>query len=200
MKKTILISIIVIIVAALLINYLMPSCLKQQEQKIANLETVIQNLKKETMPLAFQISGRTDSTISFGIKFLDENGNEVSKYQQTIKGRELFFDFFNVKEGNNYLAFPDKVFSDAVSPSQGIDLKPLYEKDGFPMIYQSENISEKVRKSLIDLFATVKSGDAGNRDQFGNAVHDLDGIKTFEPGITYQIITHTKGGIEIIEK
>ncbi|MCK5537748.1 MAG: hypothetical protein KAI79_13055 [Bacteroidales bacterium] len=199
MKKSILFGIVGIVALLLVFNYLMPSCLRNQEDKIINLEKVIDNLKEESNPIVFKITEKTEGTISYKVMFLDEDGNKINTIEEKIDGNELFFDFFSVKVNDKYIAFPDKIFTDAVPAANGNDLKELYNKDGFPMVFYSEKITDESKAALSDLFTKIKDPNQEIKEQFGSVVHDMHGIKSFEPGYTYKIIVHTKGGIEIIE-
>ncbi len=198
MKKTIIWGIILAFAALIVFNYIMPSCLRQQQTKISNLTEILGHLKRENRPLAFMVSARTDSTVSVNLKFYDLNKKEVASVSETLKGSELFFDFESYKTDSLYLAFPSKLFTNYIPAEKGISLFHFYDKAGLPLIYSSDGVSIDYQNAFKKIFKEVK--DSLNTDKsFGNAVHDIENLKHFEIGQEYEIITHTKGGIEIIE-
>jgi len=198
MKKTIISGIIVAILALVVFNYIMPGCLRQQDKKIKNLEKVVSNLTSENTPLAFRISERSDSTITLGIKFFDLKMNEIAQTEQTLPGTELFFDFSSFKVNENYLAFPSKIFTNNLAAANGISLYSYYDDHGFPLIYNKDSLTIDYKSDLTEIFKSVKDTVVLD-NSFGNAVHDVEGLKHFETGQVYKILVHTKGGIEIVE-
>ncbi len=177
------------------------SCLEQQKEKIALLEKKIEMLKEEHTPIRFKISEKSDDQIKLTIKFYNAENEEINAEEFTVPGQELSFDFTVVPIKDRYVAFPSKLFSNKTPASQGIKLFNYYNKDGFPEIYQKKGIDSELSLGLKELFTNVKTGQIDSLDSsFGNMVHDIKDFKSFIPEMVYSIVTHTKGGIEIVEE
>ena len=177
------------------------SCIEKQKEKIALLEKNIELLKEEHIPMRFKISEKTGEQIKLITKFYNADNEEINSGEFTVPGQELSFDFSVVSIKDRYIAFPSKLFSNVTPASQGIKLFGYYNKDGFPEIYQEKNIDPELNQGLKEVFAKVKSGEMDSLESsFGNMVHDIKAFKSFMPGTVYSIVTHTKGGIEIVEE
>ncbi len=177
------------------------SCIEKQKEKIALLEEKIGLLKEEHTPIKFKILEKTDDQIRIIVKFYNTDNKEINSEEFTVPGQELSFDFSVVPVKDRYVAFPSKLFSNVTPASQGFKLFSFYNKDGFPEIYQKKNIDPDLSQGLKEVFAKVKSGEMDSLESsFGNMVHDIKAFKSFMPEIVYSIITHTKGGIEIVEE
>ena len=199
MKLLKYLAIITIIMGITTVGYF--SCIEQQKEKIALLEEKIELLKEEHIPIRFKISEKTEDEIKLTVKFYNADDEEVNKLETTVQGQELSFDFYVVPVKDRYVAFPSKLFSNVIAASNGISLYDLYDKDGFPEIFQEKNIDHDLSKGLKDVFVHVKTGQMDSlNNYFGNMVHDIKAFKSFMPETVYSIVTHTKGGIEIVEE
>lgn len=184
--------------------------LTKQRSIISSLEGRIGAVKATTVPLRFMVLSRSDSSISARFRFYDADGRDVASFERAWNGSELAVDSLLVPVGGRYLAFPVRVFTDAVAPRRGTELFPYYDRDGFPAIYDSETLDDATRAALADLFSKLKTaeglyrGDAEGalekplRNLFGNAVHDLQRFRRFEVGTVYSLVVHSDGGIEIL--
>ncbi len=199
MRKTIITGIVLALLALIVFNYVMPGCLRQQDKKIKDLESIVNQLTSEVTPLAFRIREREDSTIVVDVKFYDLQMRELSSKTFNLKGTELFFDFSSYKVGDNYLAFPSKLFTNKMAAHDGIMLFDFYSSEHFPQIYYRDSLSESDKNTLKEIFANVRDSSYVDKNSFGSAVHDVAGLKSFELGQVYRVIVHPKGGIEIIE-
>jgi len=191
--------IIIVILGLMTVGYF--SCIKKQKEKIALLEDKIELLKEEHIPVRFKISEKTEEQIKLTVKFYNADDEEVNEMDFTVPGQELSFDFYVVPVKDRYVAFPSKLFSNVLAASQGTNLYHLYDKEGFPEIFQSKNIDPELKQGLKDVFIHVKNGQMDSlNNYFGNMVHDIKAFKSFMPETVYSIITRTKGGIEIVEE
>lgn len=187
-----------VLVAA--IAFGLSTCVENQKKKIAALEKHIEWLQTETVPLKFKIVEKKQGEIRVALKFLDMEGTEIAKKEYQLEGKELLFDFFVVKAGEKYLAFPFALFTEKIAPKNGIRIVEEYDKQGFPQIFHQKELSKEARQALEGVYAEVKT-DAWESENstFGNLVHDLQGIKEFKPGVVYKIVSRTKGGLEVLQ-
>jgi hypothetical protein len=199
MKKFLFIILIFIALAAIVFGYF--TCAEKQEEKIKLLEAKIALLKEEHTPIRFKIIEKTDDSIKLAAKFYNADNKEINKLETTLEGQELSFDFYVVPVKDRYLAFPSKIFSNKIAPANGIELYKLYDQNGFPEVYKTTNMDNEIYEGLQDVFQHIKSGQLDSlNNYFGNMVHDIKEFKSFLPQTVYSIVTHTKGGIEIIEE
>ena len=191
----------ILILIALISLLPLSSCVQNQEKKIKSLEDNIALLKEENTPLRFKILEKTDDSISLVFKFYNSDNKEIKQIKQKLYGQELSIDFYMVPVKKRYLAFPSKIFTDKIAADEATVLYNYYDKDGFPAIFYSKNMNKDLYNSLKDLFHNIKTGQLDSvSNHFGNMVHDIKKFKSFLPENVYSIITHTKGGIEIIEE
>ena len=171
---------------------------KAQKEKLASLKEAVVQLKEEQIPLRFQVVRRTENGLETKIKLYDLNGREIAAESITLKGESLFWDFVSVPVDGKYLAFPKSVFTEAIPAEKGRALFSTYDQDGFPGVFADKDMKEGTKNDLKALFAALKQGKRPG-GAFGNAVHDIKELKTFETGIVYKVVTRLKGGIEIME-
>ncbi len=199
MKKNIILTQTIILTA--LVAYLffnITGC--KQEQKIADLESRIEELKSEYTPLRFKILDRKNENIRVAIKFYNADGKAIQRATKVMKGNELSFDFYVIPIAERYLTFPIKVFTDKTPPEKGETLTKFYDDKDFPAIYEVQNMEKKLRGGLQAVFQRIKNDDFDADDRyFGNMVHDITDLKNYKTGVVYKIVCRTKGGIEVME-
>jgi hypothetical protein len=192
---------------------------KLQERKIVNLENMVAELEDEYTPIKFRLNKTKDGENTIKILFLDLAGNTIKEDKASLKGKEVHFDFQVVRltsknkksktiSGEQYLFFPYRIYSEKIKPENGIDLCSFYDEKGFPAIYKGfENyLSDETKKfenayskKISQSFEYILKGELEKiNNQFGSAVHDMQGISEFKKGYTYSVICHPHtGGIEI---
>ncbi|MEE1290057.1 MAG: hypothetical protein UHW86_03375 [Spirochaetota bacterium] len=220
-KVNIIITFGIILIFCLFLFFLSCNIQKRQEQKIANLENMIANLKDELIPIKFKAEKKNDKTF-IRLLFLDLAGNKIKDEKLSLTGNEIHFDFQVVKlcdkkiaSGKNknqtseqFLFYPYKIYSENIKPNDGIDLCRLYNKNNFPSIYKgfesflnedNKKYSNAYSKKLTQTFEYILNDELGKlAEQFGSAVHNMPGISEFKKGYTYSIVCHPHtGGIEI---
>ncbi len=184
-----------------IITLLLSSCIKEQKKQIKKLEDNISLLKEETTPIRFKILEKTKDSISLLVKFYNSDKKEINSFKKTLNGQELSIDFYMVPVKDRFVAFPSKIFTDRIPADAGISLYEYYNNEGYPEIFYTKGIDKDLYKGLKDIYQKVKTGQVDTiSDHFGNMVHDIQKIKSFLPENVYSIVTHTKGGIEIIEE
>ncbi len=175
---------------------------KKQEKKIKNLEKEIVTLKETQIPIRYKIIWQENDKIKVSVKFYDLDGKQFRKEHFEMDGNVVSFDFYVIKSGERYIAFPYKIFTDKIAPENGTLLFDYYDKNNFPMVFYSKNSSEKFNDGIKALFDKLKNNDLESiEDIFGNMLQNPP--KFVENGITgkvYKIVVRTKGGIEIIEE
>lgn len=199
MKRLLYIIVLLLIVGGAL--FLLTKVTEIQENQIAVLEDKIEFLKEEHTPLKFKITERDASSLKYVVKFYDADGKMIKGFEHQMQGHELMFDFFLVKVSERFIAFPYKVFTDAIAPDDGVSLIPYYESEsGFPQVFYYKGIDPELKKALTALLDDIESGKIHeNPEHFGSAVHDLAGIKRFKVNYRYKIVSRNKGGIEVVE-
>lgn len=177
------------------------SCINRQKNKIKQLEDNIALLKEENIPLRFKILEKSNDSILLVVKFYNADNKEINKFEQKLHGEELSFDFYVVPVRDRYVAFPSKIFTDKIAANDGIILYELYNKEDYPAIFNSSEINPELYEGLKDVYLKIKSGQLDSLNQhFGNMVHDIKEFKSFLIENVYSIVTHTKGGIEIVKE
>jgi len=199
MKKLFIFILIAGVVTALFFGYF--KCIAKQEEKIKMLEAKISLLKETQTPIRFKILEKTADSIILSARFYNADDKEINKLETTIAGQELSFDFYVVPVKDRYIAFPYKIFSNQIAAANGLELYDFYDKEGFPGVFDSKDIDPDINQGLKEMFQKIKTGQLDSlQSYFGNMVHDIQEFKLFVPQTVYSIVTHTKGGIEIIEE
>ncbi|MEA2042035.1 MAG: hypothetical protein U9N85_05730 [Bacteroidota bacterium] len=198
-KVTLPILSIITILIVFYFFFSISSC--KQKEKIASLEQKIDLLKAEYSPIRFKIIEKENNTIDVAIKFYNSDDKVIRRVNKSIKGNELSFDFYVIPVKGRYLAFPYKIFSDQIAPDDGELITQYYDSEDFPEIFDSKLINKTLKAGLTAVFRKVKSNDFDPDDKyFGNTVHDISKLKEYKTGQVYRVVTHTKGGIEVIEE
>ncbi len=177
------------------------SITKLQDNKIERLESKIELLKEVSTPIRFKVIDRNNGVIHFAIKFYDLDGNVIKREEFRLKGDELSFDFYVIPIKDRYIAFPHKIFTNKIAPKNGKNILNFYDKNGFPQIFNSKNLDEDIKRGLQELFLKLKTKNIEELEGlFGSGIQDIKDINEFEKDNIYKIITHTKGGIEIVSE
>ncbi len=177
------------------------ACIQNQKNKIKQLEDNIALLKEENTPVRFKILEKTTDSISLVVKFYNADNKEINKMEQKLYGQELSFDFYVVPVKDRYVAFPSKIFTDKIAANDGIILYDYYNEDDYPAIFNAKEINPELYDGLKDVYLKIQSNQLDSlTNHFGNMVHDIKEFKSFLPENVYSIVTHTKGGIEIVEE
>ncbi len=171
----------------------------KQAKRLYQLENLVLSLEEEYCPLKFCITNRFGDKMFVELKFLNVQGNVVSKASFELTGKELFFDFRVVKTDEGNLFFPYAVFTDAMESENAFDLTALYSEDGLPLIY-ADLIKTQQTSIIREVFSEVRSAYRLIKAEniYGCAVHDIHDFSVhFLTGRTYDVICHLKqGGIE----
>jgi hypothetical protein len=172
-----------------------------QKKKIKILEEKIALLKSESVPFRFKILSKENDVMKVALKFYDADGNVIQRIEKEIKGEELSLDFLVLPVSGKYLAFPYKIFSNKIAAADAEVLFSMYDSEGFPQIFNFKGIDPQLKESLKFVFDKVKKGEFGPDDNyFGSMVHDVKEYKSYDTEVIYKIVTHTKGGIEVVEE
>lgn len=175
---------------------------QNQEKKIAKLNSQIENLKQENVPVRYKVTERQDGRTKVKVKFYDLEGKEVGQKDFDLEGNQVSFDFYVVKFDNGFVAFPWKIFTEKMEAKNGLLLFNDYSKNEFPEIYFSKDNQKPFNDGIKALYSEIKEGNIQKYDNiFGSMVQntDADVAKNRDVDVWYKIIVHTKGGLEIIK-
>ena len=206
MKKLIII-VLILGAATVGVYYGFKFLTKEQDKTIAKLENKIHFLKEETVPVRFKILEKSSENIKFLIKFYEQDNDEAFNADTiTLPGQELSFDFYVVPvqdEKNKRevkVAFPYKIFTNKMPAKDGISLFNYYDDKGFPQVFNSADVDTVYVNRMSELFAKIKAGNTEEIEGiYGSMVQDIQQLNEFMENHVYQIIIHSKGGIEIQE-
>lgn len=173
------------------------------------LEEAVARLESAVVPLRFMVLSRSEKTVSARFRFYDADGEEISSFERSWNGTELFVDSIVVPVKGGALVFPARVFTEETAPGRGTELFHYYDRQGFPAVFGSARLSEADRAAFSSLFAAVRGADGRGRDAtsgeekalrgaYGNAVHDVARLRAFEVGVVYALVARTDGGVEIV--
>ncbi len=169
-----------------------------QERKLHDLESGIEALQSETVPLRFMVLSRDAESVSVRVRLYDLAGTEIGFMETNLPGRQVFFDFIAAPYKQIWLAFPYRIFTERVPPADGVDLSILVAPEGIPLTYRNGSLNADALKKLGELHASILRGDSP-KGSFGNAVHDVAELGTFSLETVYKIVIRAKGGMEILE-
>ena len=174
---------------------------ERQEIKIVKLEDKIEFLKVETIPLRFKVLEKDSSQITFAFKFYDQDGTEFNLDTITLPGQEISFDFYIVPIKDDFkIAFPYKIFTNKIAAKDGKLLFNYYDDEGFPQVFSTEKSDDEYIALMTDLFSKIKAGETEDIEGiYGSMVQDIQQLNEFAVNHKYEIVVHTKGGIEIKE-
>jgi hypothetical protein len=209
----------IILIAGLLILGTGLTVLRKGQEQKKRLQ--LEALKEILIPIRFIITGRDQGKIRTEFRFysmvmedLNEKdiaefagGREIAAASYELEGTELFIDCLKFQEKTGffsfipdhevYWVFPYRIFTDYTAPDEGIPIFSLYDKGGFPGIY--EDFLALDRESLSRAYGDIKKyGETDGADLqdhiSGNAVHDMNRIARFRVGAWYDLVVHIKKG------
>lgn len=190
-------------------------CLSCSEKRIADLTEQVEALKEDCVPMRFEILKKKDSQITVKVAFYDiVTGNKVGKSDTfELNGEELNVDFQIIKlSPNNFIFFPSGLYTDMIPLAESKPLYKLYEKQGFPLIYEgiADTSSKAGKKNLkqelcqyLALSTTLVNTEkeSGKKELYGTSIHDFKTISQFKKGFVYKVLCHPHtGGIEIVKE
>jgi len=170
------------------------------EKKIKELRVVLKHLNQRYKVAEFEVIDQqylapinnVNTTLKFQFFDYAETGVKPEPQTMTIKGNDIYFDalvmnfeYSEITSGENKnLTFPLKIFSNAVSRQEGIDLN-FFDKDSVPYIFHrseqevvgisSLNFASRLKEILSWVKDEKAAKNAGIRSIYGNAVHVVVG-------------------------
>ena len=194
MKKFIIWVLFIIIIAGAL--YIFFPMIKNYSTKLVEKTEF---LKKDLTPVKIKILSVNNNKINFMINIYNSRGDLISSQVNEIKGKELFLDFIVVKRDGDSLFFPEKIYSDSIPSSSGLDLTLFYESGGKPSIYA---YSDEYKK-ISEIYSEVKKHrqDKEAKLVYGVAIHNITEIKEIkEDDYLFFLVKPSSGGIELQRK
>jgi hypothetical protein len=174
--------------------------LKVQKDQINLLGNELSSLESEKIPMRFIIEKPKDGYLNVTIRFMDGTGNPGPSVAYELKGTRLYLDFIIFPYKNAYLVYPWKIFTEQISPDNGINLCKDYLQNGFPVTFSNISISTQDKNKIMEYFDLAKSSEWQKiKNSFGNALHDIQEIGSFKTSVIYKVVTRKLGGIEIME-
>lgn len=149
-------------------------------------------LSDSHLPVTVTVFGRSTDTLSARIAFYNADGGLVGTLERSWPGWELKIDCIMVGTGKGWLAFPFLAYTDASSIGSGVDLVRFYNRDGFPVIYESNLMTRDERHSMSRLFSLVRT-ELWMPSVFGSLHHMTLSMRTFEPGTEYYLFVAKDG-------
>ncbi len=169
---------------------------RENQQRVEQLTTVVKHLDQRYKVADMLVTDQTydplkmETTTTLKLKFYDyaNTGLKADSQTVTIKGNEIYFDAvvmnFEYSEiasgGVKNLTIPDKLFSNAVSKENGIDLK-VSDENGIPFMYHRskediygispDTFNIRLQEIIDYLHNEEAARKAGIRTITGNAVH-----------------------------
>lgn len=175
--------------------------------KRASLEKALQYLKSEYVFGKIEPLGRE----SYRLTLYNIEGKTVSVKTLNVPGGDLYIEsrvaVIEYNEEERAFVFPLKAYSDTVPEKDGIDLKPLYMKNGYPAIYTVSSNDEVFVSVVREIYRQSETA-AGTGDGTNNAVPAghlkiklaMDVALHRGPfqsgGKTVELLVHPDGGLE----
>ncbi len=168
---------------------------KQQKARLL-LETKINLLNPEYVPMRFKILENKNSLIRVAVKFFDSQGNVIHRIEEQLYGNKLKFSFIELKVNEKSLILPYKIFSDKTEQEAGRFLPDFYQKNGFPEILNSKNVDADLHQLLTTVLTKVSLATIDTTDAL------IEGIKIrtyknngYELKQRYKFVTRENGEI-----
>ncbi len=152
-------------------------------------------LEAGRLPVGITVFGRSSDTISARLTIYNPVGEILGTVERSWSGWELVLDCIVVGTGNGWLVFPYTLYSNESSPDRGVNLLKIYNRNGFPAIWDKGALQQAERKSLSRLFFIVRTERWMPRI-LGSLHHERVTIRSFEPGIEYSLFAASSGRLE----
>ena len=179
-----------------------PVLLDYQENKIEQLEERLDFLKQEFVPLKFHIVSLNPLKIKlrfYNIFSGEQIGNTLIFSFE--KGQKPAFDFIVARiTKEQFIAFPEKIFTEAIIPEKGLNIAKYYNSKGYPAIFLNKKLPETTQKAIQEIFSFILNNNTENIPKIYKAFGVMVQNKHTEINTTYKIISHVKGGVEIIKE
>jgi hypothetical protein len=166
-----------------------------------------------TLPLRFTVLSRSDTSISGRFHFYNALGREISSFERSWNGSELYIESLGISLGKRFFVFPSRVFTDSATAKKGTSLFPYYDQDGFPAVFDSPSLSPQTRQALATLFSRVMLSDSlfGRNPTvraapmknspffslFGRIQREVQRSRDLEIGVAYSFRAYADGTIEV---
>ncbi len=153
------------------------------------------------LPVSVTVFGRsTDSlgndTLSARIDFFTAEGDLAGTVERSWSGWELKLDCVMIGTGSGWLVFPFLAYTDVTPRGGGVDLLRQYNRNGFPVLYESANLTKEERSSIRTLFALVLT-ERWMPQFLGTLRHETVSIRSFESGTVYSLFATKEGRLQL---
>lgn len=187
----------------------------EREREIARLRQAIRHLTA-SYPIARlvvldrQVDPPAEGVTRVRLSLVDEEGRRRGEpTEATLPGTRIYFEALMVvfedvlveRGERRAMAFPTRLFSDAVSPRRGVDLDVLDER-GVPVAYDrgeatGDGLSPEDYRRVLRRFWEL-ANDPAEAERYGIRVLQGEAVFTeYEVGRYYQIFVEADGGLTI---
>ncbi len=149
------------------------------------------------LPVSITVFGRStdnagNDTLSARIDLYTADGDLAGTVERSWSGWELKLDCVMIGTGTKWLVFPFLAYTDETERGHGVDLLRLYNRDGFPAIFESSLLRNDERASLKRLLSLVRT-ERWMPSVFGALHHETVSIRSFEAGTAYSLFVTKEG-------
>lgn len=149
------------------------------------------------LPVTITVFGRSSDsakseTISARIDFFTAQGDLAGTVERSWTGWELKIDCILIGAKNGWLVFPFLAYTDETKRGLGVDLFRYYNKNNFPVLYESSALRREERTALKRLFAIVRT-EQWMPLVLGSLHHETVSVRSFEAGTQYSLFVTQEG-------
>ena len=190
------------------------------QKKIKELTAVVKNLSRTDLVCRITVTDKQtlsgasgkDSLVKsqYRVDLFDLDGNVINTDEYEIAGDELWidsmcinFDYSEISSADRVnIAYPYRLYSEKISPEDGIQINNLFNKDGVPLIYElnKEQVLGMEYESYVqrvkELFGIIQNtslrSEYGIRSFNGSVLHQA--TKT---GQVYNVSVNGSGGLTL---
>lgn len=148
------------------------------------------------VPVTLTIFGRSADTISARLSFFTADGSQAGILERSWQGWELKIDCVVVRSGEGWLVFPFMLYTDETRAGKGIDLVRYYNRNSFPLLYDSSMLDAQSVKALRRVFSLVLS-ERWMPGFLGSLHHETVSIRSFEAGAEYSLFVSKDGSLRL---
>jgi hypothetical protein len=147
-------------------------------RSVLYIEGIGERLQPPASPLRIEILSLEGGSIKARLALRDRAGGEIAMIEKSWPGSVLSVDAVEVplrgskqaKGGELWLAFPCRIYTDALPPSEGYSLFASYDSSGFPSILEGVAWTVAERASLTKAFDRAKRNLSSKLPDFGTKI------------------------------
>lgn len=149
-----------------------------QRSSVVYLEAALERLEPAPQALEVELLSVEGGSVKARLKLLDRAGREVAMIEKAWPGSILCVDAIELplrgskaaKGGELWLAFPGRIYTDALPPASGYSLLDAYDSSGFPAVLEGIEWSAEDRATLSKAYARAKRNSSSKLPELGTKV------------------------------